>query len=233
MSSAGDTVDPPIVTQHGTAERNVEEIDPGTAAGNTSAGSGEISFEVIPPPYVSPPGLADQQRAAFEKSDQVPISSIASDNGDGNSSETTMTMLKLMQQQMEMQMAMMKRMENREERRDEENRDPKGNMKWRGVKLDIKHFSRVTSFSGDHNKFRDWFFGVNTVIGTIDQRLCGALKVLLEEDNKLKAEDQPPKENNGIPQDLKEEYTTELFGLWTQLTEGDAKEMCSAYERDF
>ena len=30
-----------------------------------------------------------------------------------------------------------------------------------------------------------------------------------------------------------DEYTTELFGLWTQLTEGDAKEMCSAYERDF
>ena len=62
-------------------------------------------------------------------------------------------------------------------------------MKWRGVKLDIKHFSRVEIFRGEHAKFRDWFFGVNTVIGQIDQKLSEALKKLLEGDNILKAED--------------------------------------------
>ena len=169
-SGAGDNVTDPRVNV--TGELRTESID--------------HSFEEIPHPQVSPPGLTEQQRAAFEKADQIPDSSIASDNGEGNPSETTAKMLKLMQQQMEMQLAIMKRMEDREEKRDEENKEPKGNIKWRGVKLDIKHFSRVTSFSGDHNKFRDWFFGVNTVIGTIDQRLCGALKGLLEEDNKLK-----------------------------------------------
>ena len=144
-----------------------------------------------------------------------------------------MAMLKVMQRQMEMQMMMMKRMEDRDEKRKEEEKEPVEKTKWRGVKLDIKHFSRIAAFNGDHYKFRDWFFGVNTVIGTIDQKLCGALKRLLEEDNILKAEDSPPKEDYGIPQELRDEYTTELFGLWTQLTDGDAKEMCSAYERDF
>ena len=36
-----------------------------------------------------------------------------------------------------------------------------------------------------------------------------------------------------MSKDLRDEYTTELFGLWVQLTGGDAGEMCSAYERDF
>ena len=98
-----------------------------------------------------------------------------------------------------MQMIMMKKMlEDKDEKRKEEEKVPMEKIKWRGVKLDIKYFSRVTAFSGDHSKFRDWFFGVNTVIGTIDQKLCGALKKLLEEDNILKAEDQPPKEDYGV-----------------------------------
>ena len=87
-----------------------------------------------------------------------------------------MAMLKMMQRQMEMQMLMMKRMEERDERRKEEEKEPKEKMKWRGVKLDIKHFSRVEVFKGEHAKFRDWFFGLNTVIGQIDQKLSGALK---------------------------------------------------------
>ena len=131
-------------------------------------------------------------------------------------------------------MIMMKKMvEEKDKEKKEGEKGPTETIKWRGVKLDIKHVSRIAAFNGEHSKFRDWFFGVNTVIGTIDQKLCGALKKLLEEDNKLKAEDLPPKENLGVPQELRDEYTTELFGLWTQLTDGDAKEMCSAYERDF
>ena len=128
---------------------------------------------------------------------------------------------------------MTKIIEERDEKRKDEEGERKERIKWRGVKLDIKHFSRVASFNGEYCKFRDWFFGVNTVIGTIDQKLCEALKKLLEEDNIRKAEDLPPKEDCGVPQELRDEYTTELFGLWTQLTDGDAKEMCSAYERDF
>ena len=144
-----------------------------------------------------------------------------------------MAMLKMMQRQMEMQMQMIKRMEERDDRRKEEEREPKEKMKWRGVKLDIKHFSRVEIFKGEHSKFRDWFFGVNTVIGQIDQKLSGALKTLLEEDNVRKAEDLAPKEDTGVSRELRDEYTTELFGLWVQFTGGDAGEMCSAYEREF
>ena len=100
-------------------------------------------------------------------------------------------------------MIMMKKMvEDREEKSKEEEKGSMEKVKWRGVKLDIKHFNRIAAFSGDHSKFRDWFFGVNTVIGTIDQKLCGALKKLLEEDNKLKAEDLPPKEVHDVPQEL-------------------------------
>ena len=144
--SSGEGIDSPTISlQHGTAERIVEETDPRTMGRNGSAGSGDVSFEVIPPQYASPPGLTERQRAEMEESEQVPISPIASENGDGKSPETTVTMLKLMQQQMEMQMIMMRRMEDREERRNEENKDHKRDVKWRGVKLDIKHFSRVTS----------------------------------------------------------------------------------------
>ena len=129
---------------------------------------------------------------------------------------------------------MMKRMEERDEKRkEEEERELKDKKKWRGVKLDIKHFSRVEVFKGEHAKFRDWFFGLNTVIGQIDQKLSGALKALLEEDNLLKAEDLPQKKDNGVSKELREEYTTELFGLVVQFTGGDANEMCTAYERDF
>ena len=110
-------------------------------------------------------------------------------------------------------MLMMRRMEDRDEKRREEEKEPKEKMKWRGVKLDIKHFSRVEVFKGEHAKFRDWFFGLNTVIGQIDQKLSGALKTILEEDNVLKAEDLPPKESNGVSKELRDEYTTELFGL--------------------
>ena len=129
---------------------------------------------------------------------------------------------------------MMKRMEERDEKRkEEEERELKEKIQWRGVKLDIQHFSRVEVFKGEHAKFRDWFFGLDTVIGQIDQKLSGALKALLEEDNVLKAEDLPQKKDNGISRELRDEYTTELFGLLVQLTGGDANEMCTAYERDF
>ena len=36
-----------------------------------------------------------------------------------------------------------------------------------------------------------------------------------------------------MSRELRDEYTTELFGLLVQLTGGDANEMCTAYERDF
>ena len=120
-------------------------------------------------------------------------------------------------------MMMMKKMEEKEKISDEGEKELKERIKWRGVKLDIKHFSRVEVFRGEHAKFRDWFFGLNTVIGQIDQKLSGALKALLEEDNVLKAEDLPPKKDNGVSAELKNEYTTELFGLLVQLTGGGRK----------
>ena len=90
-----------------------------------------------------------------------------------------MAILKMMQQQMEMQMQMMKKMmEEKDERRKEDDGERKEKMKWRGVKLDIKYFTRVEVFNGEHSKFRDWFFGVNTAIGQIDQKLSGAIKAL-------------------------------------------------------
>ena len=80
------------------AERDIGDGDPNVVAGNVSAGSGDISFEVIPPQYVSPPGLTEQQRAEFEQAERTPLSPIPSNHGDDNASEATMTMLKLMQQ---------------------------------------------------------------------------------------------------------------------------------------
>ena len=35
---------------HGTAERDIGDDDPNVTAGGVSAGSGDTSFEVIPPP---------------------------------------------------------------------------------------------------------------------------------------------------------------------------------------
>ena len=162
----------PISERHGTAERDVGDTGTEVTAGNASAGSGGNSFEVVPPRYESPPGLTERQRADFEQANRIPISFIPSNNGDENTSEATMAMLKMMQRQMEMQMIMMKRMEDRDEKRKEEEKEPIEKTKWRGVKLDIKHFSRIAAFNGEHCKFRDWLFGVNTVIGTIDQKLC-------------------------------------------------------------
>ena len=65
-------------------------------------------------------------------------------------------------------MLMMRRMEERDDKRRKEEEETERKVEWRGVKLDIKHFSRVEVFRGEHSKFRDWFFGLNTVIGQID-----------------------------------------------------------------
>ena len=51
------------------------------------------------------------------------------------------------------------------------NRGTRDRERFRGVRLDIKYFSRVEMFEGEHAKFRDWIFNVNTVIGQIDQKL--------------------------------------------------------------
>ena len=228
MHNVGDIFD-----EHGSGANAGESNGDDHTGGSAAAGSTDGSFEHIPPNFGSPPGITEEQRAEFERAQQIPLSPIPSQHGDDNFSETTMNMLRMMQQQMEMQMQMMKRMEERDERRREEEKEPREKMKWRGVKLDIKHFSRVEIFRGEHSKFRDWFFSVNTVIGQIDQKLSGALKTLLEEDNIRKAEDLVPKEDNGVSKELRDEYTTGLFGLLVQLTGGDAGEMCSAYERDF
>ena len=183
--------------QHGSGA-NVGDDDEHPGGGsNAAAESTENSFE-----YISPPGftVTEEQRAEFDRArrTQASMSPIPSQRGDDDVSEGTMAMLKMMQKQMEMQMMMMRRMEERDERRKEEEKEPNEKMKWRGVKLDIKHFSRVEVFKGEHAKFRDWFFGLNTVIGQIYQKLSGALKTLLEEDNVLKAEDLLPKEDNGV-----------------------------------
>ena len=210
MASAGGSL---ISDPHGSGA-NVGEDD-GHYGGESSvaAGSTGDSFEFRSPPGVT---VTEEQRAEMERArqTQASLSPILSQRGDDDVSEETMAMLKVMQRQMEMQGRMMKRMEERDEKRkEEEERELKEKIKWRGVKLDIKHFSRVEVFKGEHAKFRDWFFGLNTVIGQIDQKLSGALKALLEEDNVLKAEDLPQKKDNGISRELREEYTTELFGL--------------------
>ena len=218
-----------ISNQHGSGA-NVGDDDGRIGGWSNAASNTENSFENIAPPGFT---VTEEQRAEFDRArqTQASMSPIPSQRGDDEASEGTMAMLKPMQRQMEMQMLMMKRMEERDERRKDEEKEPEEKVKWRGVKLDIKHFSRVEVFKGEHAKFRDWFFGLNTVIGQIDQKLSGALKTLLEEDNVLKSEDLPPKEDNGVPRELKDEYTTELFGLLVQLTGGDANEMCPAYER--
>ena len=205
---------------------NVEDDDESMVAESTGA-----CEDTIPSRFTANEG----QRAEFDQArqTQISLSPVPSRTEDDDVSEGTMAMLKMMQRQMEVHMMMMKRMEEREERRNEEEKEPKEKIKWRGVKLDIKHFSRVEISRGEHAKFRDWFFGVNTVIGQIDQKLSEALKKLMEGDNILKAEDVPPKEESEVPKELKEEYTTELFGLLVQLTGGDASELCTAYERDF
>ena len=155
----------PISDGHGTAERgigagngtnigtgegaNVGGVGPNVTAGNVSAGSGDNSFEVIPPQYASPPGLSERQRAEFDRANQVPVSSSPSNNGDDSASEATMAMLKMVQRQMEMQHAqaqqqmemMMKMMEERRRKDDDDQGELKEKTKWRGVKLDIKHFS--------------------------------------------------------------------------------------------
>ena len=221
-----------ISDPHGSGA-NVEDDDGRTGGeGNMVAGSIGGHLENTIPPGIT---VTEEQRAEFDRArqTQASLSPVPSQKDEDEVSEGTMAMLRLMQRQMEMQMLMMKRMEERDEKRREEEVEPKEKVKWRGVKLDIKHFSRVEVFNGEHAKFRDWFFGVNTAIGQIDQKLSGAIKTLLEEDNALKAEDLPSKENNGVPEELKDEYTTELFGLLVQLTGGEAKEMCTAYERDF
>ena len=100
--------------------------------------------------HVMPPGftVTEEQRAEFDRArqTQASLSPIPSRTGDDDVSEGTMAMLRMMQRQMEMQMMMMKRMEERDEKRNEEEKEPKEKMKWRGVKLDIKHFSRVEVF---------------------------------------------------------------------------------------
>ena len=79
-SGAGDNVTDPSVNV--TGELRTESID--------------HSFEEIPPPQVSPPGLTERQRAAFERADQIPISSVPSSHGDESTPETTMAMLRIM-----------------------------------------------------------------------------------------------------------------------------------------
>ena len=192
MHTTGD-----LLSEHGSGANTGVGDDDERNGGSMAAGSTDGSFEYIPQEYGGPPGLSEEQRAEFERARQTPLSPIPSQRGDDDLSETTMTMLKMMQRQMEIQMQRMMRMEERDERRKEEEREPKEKMKWRGVKLEIKHFSRVEIFRGEHSKFRDWFFSVNTVIGQLDQKLSGALKTLLEEDNVRKAEDLVPKEDTG------------------------------------
>ena len=135
---------------------NVGEDD-GHYGGESSvaAGSTGDSFEFIPPPGFT---VTEEQRAEFDRArqTQASLSPIPSQRGDDDVSEGTMAMLKVMQRQMEMQvMMMMKRMEERDEKRkEEEEKEPKGKMKWRGVKLDIKHFSRVEVFKGERKVSR-------------------------------------------------------------------------------
>ena len=97
-----------------------------------------------------PPGITvtEEQWAEFDRArqTQASLSPIPSQKDEDEVSGGTMAMLRLMQRQMEMQMMMMKRMEERDERRREEGVEPKEKVKWRGVKLDIKYFSRVEFF---------------------------------------------------------------------------------------
>ena len=153
MSSVTDMEPDTISAGHGTAEHgtvendgvnietreatNTVETGRNVMSGDGAAGSGDNSFEVIPPQYVPPPGLTESQRAEFRRADQIPISSVASNNGDDNVLEKTMEMFKMMmQQQMETNIQMMKKMW--EERDVTRNSEEKGKMKWRGFKIYIK-----------------------------------------------------------------------------------------------
>ena len=54
------------------AEREAGGIGTNVTSGDGSAGSGENSFEEVPPRYESPPGLSERQRADFERAIGMP-----------------------------------------------------------------------------------------------------------------------------------------------------------------
>ena len=88
----------PISGQHGTAEREVGGIGTGVAAGSVSAGSGENSFEEVPPRYESPPGLSERQKADCDRAEQTNFidtikqwgrQCVRNDNGNAEDDATT------------------------------------------------------------------------------------------------------------------------------------------------
>ena len=67
--------------------------------------------------------------------------------------------------------------------------------------MDIKYFSRVEIFKGEHARIRDWIFKVDTVIGRIDQKLGGALEEMVAGDNLRSAENLEPEHHLKVPQE--------------------------------
>ena len=168
-----------ILDQDGTAEGgggitaadNGANGNAGDGGKRTTAIEANTSFEFIPRRTDPPPGRSEEELAELMRARRTPDSPVASSKGDDDKSDAMVTLLMMMQRQMDVQMQMLKKIQERDERLRRETggrRETRDKKRFRGVQVDIKYFSRVETFRGDHVRFRDWIFNVNTVIGQID-----------------------------------------------------------------